>query len=223
MSCRHARPHRSVASAPWGPGRAAEWCRAHAAFPIANAAPILAVVDPDEPHSVAVTIGHAAADDAAGIAAVHVAVWRNAYSGLLPDHSLAGLSRPRLAVRYDMAIRHGAGVLVARAGAQVVGFATMSPSPTGNLAEGEVETLYVLDDWRERGIGRALLQAAARHLQALSCRSLFLWVLAQNPSRWFYERCGGRAAMQSITHVGGEPMPQIAMVWNRIETLAEDA
>ena len=179
-------------------------------------------MDPDEPHSVAVTIDHAGADDAAGIAAVHVAVWRTAYSGLLPDHSLTRLSRPRLAVRYDMAIRDGAGVLVARAGTQVVGFATMSPSRPGSPAEGEVETLYVLDDWRERGIGRALLQAAARHLQGLSCRSLFLWVLAQNPSRWFYERCGGRAAMRSITQVGGEPMPQIAMVWDRIETLAED-
>ena len=179
-------------------------------------------MDPDEQDAVVVTIGPAVPGDAAGIAAVHVAVWRNAYSGLLPDRSLARLSQPRLAFRYDVAIRQGAGMLVARAGMEVVGFATMSPSAAGAPAEGEVETLYVLDDWRERGIGRALLRAAAEHLAALSCRSLFLWVLAQNPSRWFYERCGGRSAMRSITQVGGEQLPQIAMVWDRIGALLDE-
>lgn len=183
--------------------------------------PHILSMDPDEHDAVAVTVGRADPGDAVGIAAVHVTVWRNAYPGMLPDHSLARLSQPRLAARYDMAIRQGAGVLVARAGSQVVGFATMSRCPPGAPAEGEVETLYVLDDWRERGIGRALLQAAARQLQALSCRSMFLWVLAQNPSRWFYERCGGRAVLRSTTHVGGESVPQVAMVWDPIGTLSD--
>ena len=56
------------------------------------------------------------------------------------------------------------------------------------LAEGEVETLYVLDDWRERGVGRRLMRAAAGHLVDIGCRSAFLWVLRDNPSRWFYQR-----------------------------------
>lgn len=122
----------------------------------------------------------------------------------------------------------GAGVLVARAPeagnseSSIVGFTSASRGRTSiaGLAEGEVETLYVLDDWRDQGIGRLLLKAAARHLAELSCRSMFLWVLADNPSRWFYERLGGRAAMRSTTQVGGQALPQIAMVWDKIEVLS---
>ena len=79
---------------------------------------------------------------------------------------------------------------------RIVGFTTAGRGRGGAIAEarlgeGEVETLYVLDDWRERGIGRRLLQAAAGHLAQAGCRSLYVWVLRDNPSRWFYQRLGG--------------------------------
>ena len=179
-------------------------------------------MDFDEPDAAPVTVAHAALDDAAGIACVHVAVWRTAYPGLLPDHALARLSGPVLARQYEQAIRGSGIVLVARGARLVVGFATMSRRPAGAPGDGEVQTLYVLDDWREQGIGRALMRAAARALRDLSCRSLFLWVLAENPSRWFYERLGGRPVLRSTTHVGGVPVPQVAILWDPIERLIHE-
>ena len=173
--------------------------------------------------SVDVAVRTARLEDASAIAGVHVEVWRNAYPGMIPDHSLVRLSRPRLAAYYAAAIA-GGGVVVAPApdpAQNVVGFSTASRSRRDAPAEGEVETLYVLDDWRERGLGRALLRASARHLAQQSCRSLFLWVLADNPSRWFYERLGGRPSLRATTLVGGRELPQIAMVWNRIDSLAD--
>ena len=180
-------------------------------------------MEPDRTDPAEITVSRAHAGDGAAIAAIHVAVWRNAYPGILPDHTLAGLSQPRLAMQYEAAIRRGAPMLVARtaeAPRRVVGFTTASRSAPGAPAEGEVETLYVLDDWREQGIGRLLLRHAARHLTLLSCGSLFLWVLADNPSRWFYEHLGGRPAMASVTRIGGRPLSQIAMVWDRIDILS---
>jgi L-amino acid N-acyltransferase YncA len=169
-----------------------------------------------------VAIDRARPQDARAIAVIHVEVWRNAYPGLLPDHTLAGLSVGRLAPQYEAAIRFGGGVLVARtAQGRVVGFATASPREAAGPAEGEVHTLYVHDDWRERGIGRLLLKEAARNLLRCSCRSLFLWVLADNPSRWFYQHLGGRPALRGTTRVGGRLLPQLAMVWDRIELLAD--
>ena len=93
---------------------------------------------------------------------------------------------------------------------RIVGFITSAPTrgapPCGTgsragapLAESEIETLYVLDDWRDRGLGRRLMRAAAAHLAGLGCESTFLWVLRDNPSRWFYERLGGRSAAHSTT------------------------
>ena len=174
--------------------------------------------------------------DAAAIGAVHVAAWRSAYQGILPDRFLSRLSVPRQAAYYDSAIRAGVGVHVATAsgldlgpaerqgGPRVIGFVTGAPARAGRggapLADGEIETLYVLDDWRERGLGRRLMRAAATHLTAAGCQSAFVWVLRDNPSRWFYERLGGRAAAESTITVGGAPVVQMAYVWSPIDNLA---
>jgi ribosomal protein S18 acetylase RimI-like enzyme len=168
--------------------------------------------------------------DAAAIAGVHVAAWRSAYPGILPDSYLAQLSAVRQAAHYDHAIREEGGVFVAAAwGAdvpvgsapRVVGFTTAGRARTPGIAEGEIETLYVLDDWRDRGLGRRLMRAAAAHLQAAGCRSAFVWVLRDNPSRWFYTHLGGRAAAEATVRVGGRPVAQTAFLWNPIERLLE--
>ena len=168
--------------------------------------------------------------DAAAIGAVHVAAWRSAYAAILPDAYLARLSALRQAEHYDRAIRTGSSVHVATVSGvdlgpdggppRVVGFASAGLARNGvRLAEGEIETLYVLDDWREHGLGRQLLQAVAAQLRERGCRSAFLWVLRDNPSRWFYARLGGRAAAEAVVQVAGAPVPQMAYVWDPIDRL----
>jgi ribosomal protein S18 acetylase RimI-like enzyme len=184
-----------------------------------------------------ISIRRARSADAPSIGAVHVAAWRNAYPGILPDTFLARLSVARQAAHYDAAIRAGAGVHVATASgtdlspqggpARVIGFVMGTPEVRPQfgleLGEGEIETLYVLDDWRERGLGRRLMRVAAAHLSGAGCRSAFLWVLRDNPSRWFYERLGGRAAAEATITVAGQPVRQVAYVWEPIEKLAQAA
>ncbi|MDE2005745.1 MAG: GNAT family N-acetyltransferase [Rhodospirillales bacterium] len=166
-----------------------------------------------------IAIRPAREDDAPGIGAVHVAAWRSAYAGILPAAYLARLSAARQAAYYGAAIRAGAPVFVAAA-PEIVGFTTCGRGRGGrSLGEGEIETLYVGDDWRERGIGRGLMRAAADALAARGCRSAYLWVLRDNPSRWFYARLGGKVAAEMAIRVGGATVPQVAMVWNPIETL----
>ena len=114
-------------------------------------------------------------------------------------------------------------VLVAEEKGRVVGFATAGRPRTPGLGEGEVETLYVLDDWRDQGLGRGLLQRAAADLAERGCASLFLWVLEQNPSRFFYERMGGRPAQRATTMVAGRPFAQMAYVWDPIARLVTPA
>jgi ribosomal protein S18 acetylase RimI-like enzyme len=184
-----------------------------------------------------ISVRRARPADAAAIGAVHVAAWRSAYPGILPDQFLSRLSVPRQAAYYDNAIRGGVGVHVATVsgadleaaerpgGARVVGFVTGAPARTGRglspLADGEIETLYVLDDFRERGLGRRLMRSAAAHLAAAGCGSAFVWVLRENPSRWFYERLGGRTAAESTILVGGMPVAQTAYVWSPIDKLVQ--
>jgi ribosomal protein S18 acetylase RimI-like enzyme len=180
-----------------------------------------------------ITIRKARPADAIAIGAVHVAAWRSTYPGILPDAFLAKMSVSRHAAHYDAAIRGGTCVLVATAsgedvpaggGARVVGFTTARPARRTEiggrqLGDGEVETLYVLDDWRDLGIGRGLLRGAGEHLIESGCRSAFLWVLRDNPSRWFYQRLGGRPVAESTIQVAGRSVAQTAFVWDPIEQL----
>jgi hypothetical protein len=181
-----------------------------------------------------ICVRRARADDAPGIAAVHVAAWRSAYAGILDDDYLAGLSEARLAAFYARAIldrRQGHVVFVATAGgtdqpgdqpgpaAGIVGFASGGRARRSGLAEGEVETLYVLDDYRERGVGRRLMRAMAAHLRVIGCRSALVWVLADNHARYFYRHLGGRLSMTEAIRVAGRPVLQTALTWDSIESL----
>jgi hypothetical protein len=163
--------------------------------------------------------------DGAAIAAVHVAAWRSAYAGMLPDRTLTHLSPGRQEVYYGRLIRTGHIVHVAEPPSDdpshpsIIGFVTAGILASAAIADGEIETLYVLDDFREQGVGRALIHAAARDLAAAGCRSAFVWVLSQNPSRWFYERLGAVRAVEGVVRVGGETQPQTAFVWDPIERL----
>lgn len=181
-----------------------------------------------------IAVRRARPDDAPGIAAVHVATWRSAYAGILDEAYLATLSEARLAAFYHRAIldrRDGHAVFVATAGgsdlpgdragpeAAVVGFASGGRARRQGLAAGEVETLYVLDDYRERGVGRRLMRAMAAHLRAIGCNSAVVWVLSDNPARYFYSHIGGRPAMQDKVLVAGRAVAQTALLWDPIDTL----
>lgn len=176
-----------------------------------------------------ISIRRARPADAQAIGEIHAAVWRGTYAGILPDAYLAGLSAQRLAGFYQRAVldrQDGHAVFVAVAGAAqatggsaVVGFASGGRARRPGIADGEVETLYLLEDWRERGAGRRLMRAMGAHLRAVGCRSAMLWVLADNPTRWFYRHLGGREVARDETRVGGKAVDQAAFVWDPIEAL----
>ena len=79
----------------------------------------------------------------------------------------------------------------------------------------------MLDDFRERGIGRALIRAAASALADNGCGSVYLWVLRDNPSRWFYSRLGGRRWLNRSPASAGRGVAQTAFLWDPIALLLQ--
>jgi ribosomal protein S18 acetylase RimI-like enzyme len=127
-------------------------------------------------------------DDAQGIAAVHVATWRDAYAGLLPDEMLAGLDvgewagrwRDRLAAAAEDMI-----TLVFEAEGRLRGFVSGGPTRE-EFPGGEVYAIYLDPGWQGRGAGRSLLAAATRLLADAGFTDASLRVLAGNrPARGF--------------------------------------
>lgn len=135
--------------------------------------------------------------DAEALAQVHVRSWRETYRGILPDAYLARMSEPAHARRWRWALSYpGADdVTLAAAGRDgLVGYAAGGPSRSGRAKEGEIHTLYVLREAQGRGLGRRLVEDAARALAAHGADSLMISVLRDNHrARDFYEHLGGVA------------------------------
>ena len=160
-------------------------------------------------------------DDTGTIARIHVEAWRDAYAALLPAEYLARLDSKIEAARWSRASRVES-TLVADADDEVIGYAIIGPARGRRglhgraEASGEVYALYVETDWREQGVGRALIGAAFDAFRRRGLTEAVIWCLEGNfAGRGFYERCGGRRLSESrLEDVAGMPLPTIGYHWN---------
>ncbi len=164
------------------------------------------------------TIRQAIPADASEIARVEVETWRDTYAGILPDRMLLGMSQRRQAASWTRALatgRDGQQVLVAQdSTAGVVGFGSCGRAFASDLAyDGEVYTLYVLPDFQGQGVGRRLLERLFGVLLRQRLRSALVWVLADNPARFFYQAMGGALIAVREETVGGRTLSELGYGW----------
>lgn len=161
-----------------------------------------------------IEIRPATVEDAHEIASVHVAVWREAYQGVMPQAYLQGLTPeartgawaerlgdPEDPTRTLVAVRDG----------HVVGFCTVGPSrleaPEGY---GELHAINILVTAQHQGLGRRLMAEAARALQAMGYTGLTLSVLRDSPAgRMFYEGLGGTLTGRHTDDFGDFQLPAV--------------
>ena len=121
-------------------------------------------------------------EDAAAIAAVHVATWRTTYRGLLPDDFLDSLDESGYEERWRrILVEPSSRVYVAADGPQVVGFASGGRERAGEDGfSGELYAIYVVQEAQGRGHGRRLVQAVVGGLRELGLEDMIVWVLRDN-------------------------------------------
>ena len=173
-----------------------------------------------------VRIRPARLSDASAIADIQVETWRDTYAGLIPDRTLLGLSRTSHIESWHRILRDTRADTITRvaegADACVVGFANAGRSRPTNLSyDGEVYTLYVLPDHQGAGNGRRLLGALFSALSAAGCRSALVWVLAENPARFFYEAMGGTLIATREEPFHGVVLSECAYGWPDLGRHAE--
>jgi len=165
--------------------------------------------------------------DARRIARLDVETWRAAYAGILTTPFLVNLSAQRREVGWAAVIeREPRDVRVAvDQDGDILGFGSCGRCRGGAEFAGEVFTLYVAPDWQNRGIGRRLLLALFKRLVAQGCGSAIIWVLRDNPGRFFYQRLGGREVRRKVFAVGGTRVEATGYAWRDLprflETMAE--
>ena len=159
-------------------------------------------------------------DDAAEIARVHVATWRSAYRGLLPDDFLASLSETHYTERWQRVIGEGSSrVFVVDDTGGVAGFASGGRERAGETGfAGELYALYVLEEAQRHGHGRDLVRAVAGALRDLHLPDMIVWVLRDNsPARAFYEHLGGTYVRAQPITIGTTTLEEVSYGWRSLE------
>jgi ribosomal protein S18 acetylase RimI-like enzyme len=157
--------------------------------------------------------------DAQDLARVHVGSWRETYRGMLPQVYLERMSLALHARRWrTRLLRANEVTLVAESARGLVGYCSGEWARGGvRPGEAEVTTLYVLRKAQRNGLGRQLLVATARALQARGAASLVIWVLRDNANaRRFYERLGGVCDRERDEPIGGGIVVSVAYRWSDI-------
>jgi GNAT superfamily N-acetyltransferase len=161
-----------------------------------------------------VQVREAVADDALGVAQVHIRSWQAGYRGLISQSYLDALRPEDRAGRYAFGRMtfDGPFTLVAVDGTAICGHVTTGKSRDADAqGAGEIWAIYVDPSLWGTGVGRSLMAAAGDQLRRSGYGEASLWVLAGNArARRFYELVGWQLDGAERTDIiGGVPVREV--------------
>ncbi|MEJ1238248.1 GNAT family N-acetyltransferase [Chryseolinea sp. T2] len=167
----------------------------------------------------------ATADDAMAIARLHAASWIIAYRGLLSDeyldNDLAGERIAYWSKKIPLLSEREFIILATDGQDHAAGFIAVMDQPEIGYSA-LVDNLHVRPDLKGQGIGKSLMQQAARVLLNSGRTSYYLWVLNGNdPACRFYESIGGVAADETTVHFGGKDVKATRYVWETFDKVLQ--
>lgn len=172
-----------------------------------------------------VEIREARAEDASGIARVHVESWRTTYVGTISDSYLSSLSASELEPRWRERLCSARSVafVAETADCEIIGFATGGPREEKEFSEYDAElyTLYLLRGYQRNGLGGGLFTAVTNELHRSGRNSMLLWVLSSNSARQFYERLGGSLLGDQEIEIAGVRLTEVAYGWAELDKTAK--
>lgn len=162
-------------------------------------------------------------DDAPALGSMHVASWRETYTGILPDKMLSSRVVDERAATWAQIMREAptAGSTViypAEHEGTIIGFGSCGAQRTESLKDkgydGEITAIYVLREFQKRKIGTRLFRAASSDLLRRGFNAAALWVLRDNlRAKRFYERYGGRVIAEREDIRDGAVLVELAYGW----------
>lgn len=166
-------------------------------------------------------------EDANSIAALHAQSWSLHYRGEFTDHYLDHEVQEERRAEWQKRMTEAVPtqhVVLAKEDNQLCGFSCVY------LARHEqwgalLDNLHVQQSTMGKGVGRRLMQEAAKWVQTQdSDSSMYLWVLASNESASkFYERIGGEKVEETMMdNPGGGASKVWRYVWRDLERLIKE-
>ncbi|MGE0173256.1 MAG: N-acetyltransferase family protein [Oligoflexales bacterium] len=173
-------------------------------------------------NDIAISVRRAKPEDAPEIANVHLNSWREAYRNILPQSYLdqLPLSFKGRMNRWAEGLKEEDDITyVADTEKGIVGFAAFNGARDEELGNyGELGAIYLFERFKGKAVGYELLKRGFADLYHKQFRKGYCWVIANNPTVRFYERCGGIAnGMSKEIEIGGQKIKEIVLVWNDLK------
>lgn len=162
--------------------------------------------------------------DAQGIGKVHVDSWKTTYKNIIPDSFLDKLSYEQREKLWERNInREDNYVLVAENEiGEIVGFAVASTRETNvERNSSDLTSIYLLEEYQGKRIGKLLLKELFMYFKQKGYQSIFVEVLAENKTRFFYEYYGAEYVKTVQINIGGKVLEEYVYVWNDIDRVLE--
>lgn len=98
----------------------------------------------------------------------------------------------------------------------VVGFCSVERAREKEMVGyGEISSLYLLQEFKHKGIGRTLFEMGQNFLRSMGLEKSYLWVLKENPTVEFYKKSGGiyRPDLKKTANLG-KSLEKMAFEWS---------
>lgn len=130
--------------------------------------------------------------------------WRHAYRGILEQELLDNLSFEEILARKTKWYSgEGHYSIVAVIEGDVVGFCDFGVSRRPQYGPGEIKAIYLLPQYKGRGVGKLLMQSAMSKLREYNLIPFLVSTLEQNiAAQKFYEKLGFDQVGDIATRVG---------------------
>lgn len=133
-------------------------------------------------------------EDIRDLSLVHSEAYRNAYQGIIPDKYLNQVT-PKVREKYFYtALTQGEErIAIAIHDKKTVGCMILKACGDDDLQShsGEIAAIYLLQNYRDIGLGKTLLKWGIEKLKAFGCTTVAIWVLRENHKAIrFYEKQG---------------------------------
>jgi GNAT superfamily N-acetyltransferase len=166
-----------------------------------------------------IRISSASYEDLPEIARIHVAAWKQAYVGQVPQAHLDNLDVADRLRRWREQFSNQSvlGLLVASVNDKVVGFICFGPArDTERRDWGEIYAIYALKPYWGNGLGYQLYKSACTDLKRNGFQTAYLWTLDTNRRAiTAYERWGGflESNRHKVHEVGGQPVKEVSVAF----------
>jgi predicted acetyltransferase len=168
-----------------------------------------------------ITIRAACLEDAESIVNMHIISWQETYQTIIEQDYLDQLPESynaRLEFRKkQLSTANKAVFFVVELAGKIIGFCEAGPSREKEYEGGEIYAIYILEKYKNIGLGQMLWNKTVAYLQQNQLTPYTVLVLQDNiKARKFYEKNGGREIDKIICNIAGKEYLEIRYIFDKI-------